>query len=395
MTTPAPYIASIPAHKIFADHTYQRDLDGRVVDRMAGDFDVTLLGVLEVSQRGPDQFAVIDGQHRWAAASTVREDMPLVCQVHRGLTVEDEARVFYETDHRRRNLSWWDRWRARRATGEQRVLDIDAVLARHNLQVNPSPVAGNIRATTTLEKIVAESGTELLASTLTVLNLAYGAAFDAYKAELLHGCALVLVNYRLGDEVDVDRLVGQLEGIAPRQLVARAAALIDAVKGTAPRRVAMVIVQLYNQSKGPKLESFSDRVAPSSKGGQTGRDARERRAIVEWGQANGLRVDPFRRVPDDVVAAYRRAHPAPAAARRAPETDDVVDQAEPPRPVRSYPPLPVSHDDSLLCADTECRHPARMHADFGVDGDDDRPACNRAGCYCAGYAAPQLASTTP
>ncbi len=81
------------------------------------------------------------------------EDAHLVCQVHTGLGIEDEARLFYEIDTGRKTLSWWDRWRARRGAGDPQVLGIDEVLCRHRLQVNPAPADGNIRATKALETI--------------------------------------------------------------------------------------------------------------------------------------------------------------------------------------------------------------------------------------------------
>lgn len=149
-SSPAPYIDAVSVSLMFADPTYQRDLDDARVETMAAEFDQRLIGVLEVSAREDGRYAILDGQHRWATtcrAHPSAEDAHLVCQIHTGLSIEDEARVFYEIDARRKQLSWWDRWRARRGGGDPGVLAIDAVLARHGLQINPSVRDGNIRAT--------------------------------------------------------------------------------------------------------------------------------------------------------------------------------------------------------------------------------------------------------
>ena len=42
-----PYIAALRAGDLFADRAYQRDLDATRVERMSGEFDRTLLGVLD------------------------------------------------------------------------------------------------------------------------------------------------------------------------------------------------------------------------------------------------------------------------------------------------------------------------------------------------------------
>jgi hypothetical protein len=59
----APYIDVILAELLFADPTYQRDLDPKRVTKMVAEFDQRLVGVLEVSARGNGRFAILDGQH--------------------------------------------------------------------------------------------------------------------------------------------------------------------------------------------------------------------------------------------------------------------------------------------------------------------------------------------
>ena len=49
---PEPYVAAIACYRLFVDRSYQRDLDESRVRRMVADFDRTLLGVIEVSDRG-------------------------------------------------------------------------------------------------------------------------------------------------------------------------------------------------------------------------------------------------------------------------------------------------------------------------------------------------------
>src|SRR5262249_17136327 len=78
------YIDAVPITKLFADRTYLRALAAPRVKTRAAPFAPRLLGVLEVSARDDGHFALLDGQHRWAAAMRAHpagEDAHLVCQI--------------------------------------------------------------------------------------------------------------------------------------------------------------------------------------------------------------------------------------------------------------------------------------------------------------------------
>lgn len=315
MTAPAPdtaaepYIAALRVGDLFADPTYQRDLDVARVERMTGEYDRTLLGVLEVSAREDGRYAIVDGQHRWAVIERVGGlDEHLVCQVHTGLSSEDEARLFLEIDTGRRNLSWWDRWRARRGKGDPSVLAIDEVLKRHQLKVNPAPEDGNIRATRALENIVDDLGDlQMLDNVLIVLTSAFGRGFDAFDGGLMQGVALVLGHYDV-DELDTDRLIAQLRGIPPKQLRARAIALREGHRGTVPRLCAAVMIERYNSGRGRNVEPFFTRVPSISKAGTAfNRDRRERASIRRWAERNGHDITQARNIPPTVRRAYEQA----------------------------------------------------------------------------------------
>jgi hypothetical protein len=322
-----PYIAALRAGDLFADPAYQRDLDISRVERMRRELDRTLLGVIEVSERAEGRYAIIDGQHRWAVIQAAGgEDAHLVCQVHTGLGIEDEARLFYEIDTRRKTLSWWDRWRARRGAGDPQVLGIDQVLRRHRLQVNPAPADGNVRATKALQTIVTDLGDlGMLDQVLSVLSAAFGRSFDAFDGALLQGVALVLGHYP-ADELDTERLARQLRDIPPRQLRAKALALREAHRGTVPRLCAAVIVERYNAGRGRNIEAFFTRAPSTGKG----------RAARQRGKPDGDEPrEPTDRNGDDVIAsrtvapAVRRAREEAQVAAAASGTDP-FDQDESP-----------------------------------------------------------------
>lgn len=303
-----PYITTLPASSLFVDLSYQRPLDELRVVRMAAEYDRTLLGVLEVSERADGRFAIIDGHHRWALVRNAEDDdAHLVCQAHRGLTPAEEARLFYELDVKRRSLTGWDRWWARHGAGDPDVLAIEAVAERHGIKIGAATRDGILRATRACEDVVALGGLDLLDNALTVILAGYGNTADALDGAQIHGVALVLHHYDR-DELDVDRLVTQLQGIPPRQVKARAVALREAQKGVLPRLVACVIVDRYNSGRGRQLEPFVARVPQHSQPSrltETGREERRRAAIREWAEQQGLPAG--HRIPKATVDAYDAA----------------------------------------------------------------------------------------
>ena len=246
------YVTSIPARHLFVDHTYQRPLDENRITKMVAEFNPEPLGVIDVSDRGDGTFAIVEGQHRWAAAREAhpdRDGVHLVCLVHTGLTTTDEAHLFHQIDVRRRALSGWDRWKARRGAGDPVVAEIEAVVTSHGLLGDPAPRDRSVAATKTLETVYELGGQQLLSNTMLILTRAYRITRDAYDGNLIHGLALILHHYNLVDELNIDRLVTALEGIAPRQIKARAATLRETHRGVLPRLVAAVIVNQYNQPR--------------------------------------------------------------------------------------------------------------------------------------------------
>lgn len=256
------YIDAIPVGQISADHAYQRQLDASRVRRMAAEYDPSLVGVLEVSRRPDGTFRVIDGQHRLHMIRQARGSSAAVaCNVHTGLSPEQEAQLFFDIDKKRRRLTGWDRWNARRGAGESIVLDIERIANSHGLSIDPAPKPRHLRCVAACEKLTAAATLATLDETLRLLVAAYDGDADSLRAEIVHGLGLVLATYE--DEIDQDRLARALQGIASRQISARASALRETQPGGLPRLAAHVIVERYNGEPGARVEPFLKR-APST-----------------------------------------------------------------------------------------------------------------------------------
>ncbi|GFG87894.1 DUF6551 family protein [Mycolicibacter algericus] len=115
---PDVYVTAIHTSDVFVDTTYQRPCDPARARAMARDWNPRLAGIIEVSDRGPTnlpRYAIIDGQHRWAAAQLLDDPPTLVANVHTGLTVADEAKLFDQLNRARKKVNVFEHYKARLA----------------------------------------------------------------------------------------------------------------------------------------------------------------------------------------------------------------------------------------------------------------------------------------
>ncbi|WP_293002587.1 DUF6551 family protein [Mycobacterium sp.] len=244
------FIDAVRVDEMFVDHSYQRPPDMARARKLAAGWDRRLAGVVEVSDRGPGaavRYAVVDGQHRWEAARLRDPNGLLVANIHEGLTVAQEALLFDRLNRERRRPSTWDHWRARKGGGDPVVLAIDAAVTELGLRVDPGAKEGNVRCTATLEKLAGLGGVELVAATLGLIHGVWDQRVDAYDAPIVHAVGLIL--HHLHDRVDPERLTDTLLGVLPLSLRTHAAAMGEALTGTAGVRMAITIMVLYNKNR--------------------------------------------------------------------------------------------------------------------------------------------------
>ncbi|MGW0043454.1 DUF6551 family protein [Rhodococcus sp. NPDC003348] len=261
-TTAAPetYVQAIAVVDLFVDPTYQRDCDLRRAKKMAAQWDPRLVGVLDVSDRGDTthpRYAIVNGQHRAAAALIVDPTMHLVANVHTGLTVVEEAKLFDDIDRKTRALTTWDRWKARRASGDRDVETIERIASGFGLQVSERTGEGHLRCPSALEQILAAGDQKLLADTLSLIVDTWGKQQDALEASIVRGVSILLDTYNVNATFNTGRLADAMEDLAPRQVKAQAQSLREFETGSVAALVALVLVRLYNKSRGAKLDEQS------------------------------------------------------------------------------------------------------------------------------------------
>lgn len=260
MTTPTSFPMAVAVTDLFVDHTYQRDCDVKRVRKIAAEWDPRLVGVLDVSDRGEQahpRFAIINGQHRWAAAGLRDADAHLVVNVHTGLDIAGEAQLFDDIDRKTKPISTWDRWRARKAAGDPEVTIIEDAVNQLGLEINPRPGPKNLRCITSLEKLLRKGGQSLVVNTLFLITDTWSPSQDALEGAIVAGVGILLDSFddvEAGATFKTGRLADAMTEMTPRQIRAQAQSLREFESGSLATMVAVVLIRLYNRERGPKLD---------------------------------------------------------------------------------------------------------------------------------------------
>lgn len=169
-----PALKMIDVTDLFVDPAYQRPVQSKLVETIARDFKPELLQTPDVSERPDGTHAIIDGQQRWTGVVKRGAPQKLRCNVHTGLSREDEAALFVELNKRRKQVSSLERFVAARFYGEPMALDIDAAVRAVNMDIGAlkgGRPETRIAATATLERIYNRWGREGLDRALQVAQI--------------------------------------------------------------------------------------------------------------------------------------------------------------------------------------------------------------------------------
>lgn len=230
---------------------YQRPQRSEWITKIVEGFDPAQANAIHVSERPDGSLWVIDGQHTLGALRKV--GLPTWnCRIHRGLTRQDEARMFRLINKHSHRPSGIDDFRAALVEGDPVVMHIDAVLADFGLYVVGShETPGDllpIRATTGFFSLYRRGGEDLLRATMTVCSEAWHVPTympsETYNARLLPGIGLALM--RSAKLMNRTRLVNALSRHRPPDLEQKYA---RGQQGH-DRRVAQMTVDFYNGDDG-------------------------------------------------------------------------------------------------------------------------------------------------
>lgn len=260
-------VRDIDPRLLRVDYEYQRELRKQRVRAYAREWSYVKAAMLMVSARGEDDYVVIDGQHRMAAA--LEAAVPEVpCLVLYGLSRRDEAALFNALSTQRVGLTARQRFKARLVAGDpvcQSILQaalecgyrlhlsagtsrepnvIDAVahleiVYRRGLDVRPKGKH--------LEPVHEEEGRAAVRRVLDTISACWYGQRDAKMGVVIEALGIFWQYHAV--DVDLAHLAEKLRLVPVRELLRTSYGNRQAAGGSEILWFAHSLVERYNQRK--------------------------------------------------------------------------------------------------------------------------------------------------
>lgn len=211
-----------------------------------------------MSRRNNGDLVLLNAQHRRALCIAEGYDEPVMCEVHQGLALTDEATIFLGLNDQTTPQAL-TKFLVRVIEGDKIALAINNIVASHGWDIGQSSKDGAISAVQALETIyLTAAGTrpagdheDILDQVLTTITRAWGHAREGVHQTLLQGFAQLYGRY--GDAVETGKLVADLQKNSPQELLGRAKQIQHMQGGTSQAAFAKVLVGLHNNRKRTNL----------------------------------------------------------------------------------------------------------------------------------------------
>lgn len=253
---PVDYGVSVVAADLKIDAEAQRTLNPSRAKAIAADIKPHALGSIIVSQRTNGDMYIVDGQHRREACRIAGIEN-MVAEVHRGLTLQEEASLFLIKNREASKTNAHDEYRIGLTAGLPLFVDTEEILVSHNLKIG-STSSNQIGAVQGILAITDKYGPEILDDVLTVAEAAYGRSAETWDGMIIGGLGEAIGRHRniLSNETALDELARKL---AKRSSAARligdarssATGYGSKADGTGSRKMAAyrLIIDAWNKAR--------------------------------------------------------------------------------------------------------------------------------------------------
>ena len=217
-----PDLDWVPVALMRVDAAYQRSLASErsvaLIRRIAAGWSWAKYQPVNAARRPGDLYAVIDGQHRLAAA-LLRGDIPnLPCYVMPRMSLAEEAGAFMALNRDRVQMHQTALLKARLTAGDldaRQVVDVCAAagvrLVSSGTEAKAGP--GRTQAAGRLESLLKSHGRDMVQDALRAVRMAYDGRAVELQGPLIG--AVVLALDAMEVEVDLERLAAVIGGALP------------------------------------------------------------------------------------------------------------------------------------------------------------------------------------
>nr|WP_295834762.1 DUF6551 family protein [uncultured Azospirillum sp.] len=217
---PMPVFAWLPKAALRIDPRYQRNLSDKSktqIKRMVERWRWEKCQPLTVTEIGGDLFAVVDGQHRAAAALLHPQVDELPCWIIRTEEVKEQAKVFVAVNADRTPMTTLQMFRGKLIAGDPDAVQVLNVCTRSGIEIayhisNTSKrlPPRHTQSVATIRKLIAKYGERPVVRALSALASAYREVPDQLRGPVIEAVVTLVVQYR--DRLDEERLIKALSG---------------------------------------------------------------------------------------------------------------------------------------------------------------------------------------
>lgn len=244
---PDVHFELIPIKNLVSNQEYQRNLSIQHVKRAAENFDIYQINPVKVSRRDGVNY-IFNGQHTVEIVALISgsRETPVWCMIYDDLEYEHEADIFANQMKYVKALLPYEIFMANIEAGNDKELNIKALVEDLGMTITPSAAPNGICAVTTLEKIYDRYGFNALHRVLRLVIGTWEGAPNSTSANMLNGVAKLIDAY--GDSLKDDVFKEKLSRVSVKEISRDAKERRAGALG-----YAEVLLMQYNMRRTNKL----------------------------------------------------------------------------------------------------------------------------------------------
>lgn len=245
-----PALEWVRVDLIDVDGNYQREIKPALVAKILRKFSWAKFGAIVLSRQPGGRFNVVEGQHRWKAATLhpAIEDVPAVIVTHDALA--GEADSFLAINRDRMSVTSVEQYWAGLTAGDDTALAISKVLQAAGCDVVPAAGAYKPNLTNSISAIdrcLKRYGHGATRRALLVIRAAWPDEPKSRRGTLITALARLVRN---NEKVIVDHeLVAAIRPQSLTRLTAHAEGFRKLSGGSAETALSKTVAELYNKGK--------------------------------------------------------------------------------------------------------------------------------------------------
>lgn len=247
-------IISLPVHKLNTTYTSQRALrNKKLAESIASDFNIHLFNPIIVSYRD-GKWYVIDGQHRlYGVKKRFGDDYLVDCKVIRGLTQQEESKLFVLLNDSSKQLNYADKAKGLYYSDDETMVNLFNICKSHGVEFGidddkRASTDGRITAIKAIVDTYNKIGADQTNRLVRLLNDTWDGKSTAFRQEMIKAVGVILSLY--SRELDDRKFEKKLSKVNPTELI-RMAKNDRVTSAKTEAKIARIMVQnYYNKGKG-------------------------------------------------------------------------------------------------------------------------------------------------